>query len=265
MIKIVFTTDIRFKNIDLIHQPIVINPHNKFASSKKNQEICLMRKPVIAIDGYSSTGKSSISKIIAQKLGLVHLDTGALYRGITYFALNNCVGDDGEINLPQLFKRFSEINLEFKPVDTELVMFLNGQDISTAIRTNEISQNVSLIASQKEVRDFLLDAQREMAKKGGVIMDGRDIGTVILPDADFKFFLTASIQERTKRRFLELKGLGIETDENIVRENLAARDKADSEREVAPLKKAYDAIVIDNSDFTKMETVDLILSYLKEF
>ena len=224
-----------------------------------------MRKPVIAIDGYSSTGKSSISKIIAHQLGLVHLDTGALYRGITYFALNNCIGTDGEINLADLFNRFNEIDLEFKPIDTELVMFLNGQDISKEIRTHEISQNVSLIARQKEVRDFLLEAQRAMAEKGGIIMDGRDIGTVILPKADFKFFLTASVEERTKRDFLQLKNSGMETDIKIVRENLMSRDKTDSEREVAPLKKADDAIVIDNSDFTKIETVELILSYLKDF
>lgn len=224
-----------------------------------------MRKPVIAIDGYSSTGKSSISKIIAQKLELVHLDTGALYRGITYFALNNCIGKDGEINLPELFSRFNEIELEFKPVNGELVMFLNGEDISKQIRSNEVSENVSLIALQKEVRDFLLDAQRKIAEKGGVIMDGRDIGTVILPNADFKFFLTASVEERTKRRFLELKNLGLDTDENTVRENLLSRDKTDSEREVAPLKQAEDAIVIDNSDFTKYETIDMILSYLKDF
>ena len=115
------------------------------------------------------------------------------------------------------------------------------------------------------MRDFLLDSQRSMAEKGGVIMDGRDIGTVILPQADFKFFLTASIEERTKRRFLELKGLGIETDENTVRENLVSRDKTDSERAVAPLKKAEDAIVIDNSNFTKIETIDLILSHLNHF
>ena len=224
-----------------------------------------MRKPVIAIDGYSSTGKSSISKIIAQKLGLVHLDTGALYRGITYFALNNCIGKDGEINLPELFSRFNEIELKFKPVNEELVMFLNGEDISKQIRSNEVSENVSLIALQKEVRDFLLDAQRKIAEKGGVIMDGRDIGTVILPNADFKFFLTASVEERTKRRFLELKNLGLDTDENTVRENLLSRDKTDSEREVAPLKQAEDAIVIDNPDFTKYETIDMILSYLKDF
>ena len=224
-----------------------------------------MRKPVIAIDGYSSTGKSSISKIIAQKLGLVHLDTGALYRGITYFALNNCIGSDGEINLPDLFNRFDEIELEFKPIDLELVMFLNGEDISKEIRATEVSENVSLIALQKEVRDFLLDAQRSIAEKGGIIMDGRDIGTVILPTADFKFFLTASVEERTKRRFLELKRLGIKTNENTVRENLISRDKTDSEREVAPLRKAEDAILIDNSNFTKDETIDLILSYLNDF
>lgn len=224
-----------------------------------------MRKPVIAIDGYSSTGKSSISKIIAQKLGLVHLDTGALYRGITYFAINNCLSAEGQINLPDLFNKFNEIQLEFKPVDLELMIFLNGIDISKEIRTQEVSENVSLIARQKEVRDFLLNAQRMMAEKGGIIMDGRDIGTVILPHADFKFFLTASIEERTKRRFLELKNLGIATDQDTVRQNLLSRDKTDSEREIAPLKKAEDAIVIDNSELTKHETIDLILSYLKDF
>ena len=224
-----------------------------------------MRKPVIAIDGYSSTGKSSISKIIAHKLGLVHLDTGALYRGITYFALKTCLGEDGQINLTQLFNRFNEIQLEFKPIDSELVIFLNGQNISKEIRSNEISQSVSLIASQKEVRDFLLDAQRAMAKKGGIIMDGRDIGTVILPEADYKFFLTASLEERTKRRFLELMSLGLETDVSTVKENLISRDETDSQRAVAPLKKAEDAIVIDNSNFTKNETIELILSYLSDF
>lgn len=224
-----------------------------------------MRKPVIAIDGYSSTGKSSISKIIAHKLGLVHLDTGALYRGITCFALKTCLGEDGQINLTQLFNRFNEIQLEFKPIDSELVIFLNGQNISKEIRSNEISQSVSLIASQKEVRDFLLDAQRAMAKKGGIIMDGRDIGTVILPEADYKFFLTASLEERTKRRFLELMSLGLETDVSTVKENLISRDETDSQRAVAPLKKAEDAIVIDNSNFTKNETIELILSYLSDF
>ena len=223
-----------------------------------------MKKPVIAIDGFSSTGKSSISKIIAEKLGIVHLDTGALYRGITWFALQNCLNDDATINLEQLFSSFPLIELEFKNDNGELVLFLNRINISKEIRTNEVSNNVSLIAKQKEVRDFLLQSQRNLAEKGGIIMDGRDIGTVVLPNADFKFFLTASIDERTKRRYQELLSLGIKADETQVRENLIERDRIDSEREIAPLKKADDAIVIDNTMLTKKETIESILSHLKK-
>lgn len=218
---------------------------------------------MIAIDGFSSTGKSSISKIIAEKLGIVHLDTGALYRGITWFALQNCLNEDQTINLQQLFDAFSLIELEFKNDNGELVLFLNHINISKEIRSNEVSDNVSLIAKQKEVRDFLLQSQRNLAEKGGIIMDGRDIGTVVLPNADFKFFLTASIDERTKRRYQELLSLGIEADEKQVRENLIARDKIDSEREIAPLKQADDAIVIDNTMLTKKETIESILTHLK--
>ena len=221
-----------------------------------------MKKPVIAIDGFSSTGKSSISKIIAEKLGIVHLDTGALYRGITWFALQNCVNEDGTINLSELFKSFHLIELEFKEDEEELVLFLNHINISKKIRSNEVSENVSLIAKQKEVRDFLLDAQRLIAKNGGVIMDGRDIGTVVLPDADFKFFLTASIDERTKRRYNELLSLGIEADETHVKENLIERDRIDSEREISPLRQAEDAILIDNTKLTKSQTIESILQYL---
>jgi len=222
-----------------------------------------MKKPVIAIDGYSSTGKSSISKIIAQKLGIIHLDTGALYRGVTWFALQNCLNEDGLIDLEKLFSSFDEIELEFKNDNSELVLFLNHIDISKAIRTNEVSENVSFVAKQKEVRDFLLQSQRSLAEKGGIIMDGRDIGTVVLPNADYKFFLTASIDERTKRRYQELLTLGIEADEEQVKKNLIIRDKIDSEREIAPLKQAEDAIVIDNTSLSKRETIDSILSYIK--
>lgn len=223
-----------------------------------------MRKPVIAIDGYSSTGKSSISKVIAKKLGLIHMDTGALYRGVTYFAINECADENGKIDLEKLFGKLNEINLEFKNINEELILFLNGTDISKEIRTNQVSANVSLIASQKEVRDYLMETQRSIAQKGGVIMDGRDIGTVVLPDADYKFFLTASIDERTKRRFLELKGLNIETTEEEVRDNLISRDKIDSERAVAPLKKADDAILVDNSSMTKEQTINYMLSFISD-
>lgn len=224
-----------------------------------------MKKPVIAIDGYSSTGKSSISKIIAQKLGIVHLDTGALYRGITWFALQNCLDDHDNIDLQGLFSSFSMIELEFKNVESELVLYLNHINISKEIRTNEVSENVSIIAKQKEVRDFLLESQRNLAEKGGIIMDGRDIGTVVLPNADFKFFLTASIDERSKRRYQELISLGIEADLQQVKDNLIARDRIDSEREIAPLRKADDATVIDNTNLTKKETIEMILSYVKNF
>ncbi|KYH07523.1 (d)CMP kinase [Chryseobacterium cucumeris] len=223
-----------------------------------------MKKPVIAIDGYSSTGKSSISKIIADQLGLIHMDTGALYRGVTWYALQHCLNENGEIDLNTLFSSFNQIKLEFKNNDGTLILFLNDTDISTEIRTNIVSDNVSLVAKQKEVRDFLLQSQRTLAEKGGVIMDGRDIGTVVLPNADYKFFLTASIDERTNRRFLELKGLGIEADKEQVKQNLIERDKIDSEREIAPLKQADDAIVIDNSALTKEETIQLILSHIKK-
>lgn len=221
-----------------------------------------MRKPVIALDGYSSTGKSSISKIIAKELGLVHMDTGALYRGITYFAIQNCLDENGDINFPLLFEKLPNINLAFKKVGDELVMFLNDVDISKEIRQKDISSKVSLIACQKEIRDFLLQTQRSIADEGGVILDGRDIGTVVLPDADFKFFVTASIEERTRRRFMELKSLGIEMSEEEVDHNLKTRDKIDSEREFAPLKQAKDAILIDNTSLTKLQTVELILSII---
>ena len=224
-----------------------------------------MKKPVIAIDGYSSTGKSSISKVIAEKLGLIHMDTGALYRGVTHFAVTKCLNENGEINLVQLFNILNEINLEFRNIDNELVLFLNGANISKEIRGNLVSSNVSLIASQKEVRDYLMETQRSIAENGGVILDGRDIGTVVLPNADYKFFLTASVDERTKRRFLELQNMEIETTEAEVKENLITRDKIDSEREVAPLKKAEDAILIDNTFKTKKETIDEILSYINPF
>lgn len=221
-----------------------------------------MKKPVIAIDGYSSTGKSSISKIIADKLGLIHMDTGALYRGVTWFALQNCLNEEGKIDLNTLFSSLDQVHLEFKNTNGTLVLYLNDADISKEIRTHEVSDHVSLVAKQKEVRDYLLQSQRSIAEKGGVIMDGRDIGTVVLPNADYKFFLTASIDERTNRRFLELKGLGIEADKEQVKQNLIERDRIDSEREIAPLKQAEDATVIDNSALTKEETIELILSYI---
>ena len=222
------------------------------------------KKPVIAIDGFSSTGKSSISKKIAKKLDLIHIDTGALYRGITFFALENCLNDQQEIDIKSLFSKLNEIHLEFRPNHQILELYLNGKNINKEIRELRVSNNVSIVAKQPEIRDFLLDFQRNLAAKGGVIMDGRDIGTVILPNADFKFFVTASPEERARRRHLQLQNAGTEASYEEVFQNLITRDKIDSERDVAPLKQADDAILIDNTFLNKEETIALILSYIEK-
>lgn len=219
---------------------------------------------VIAIDGFSSTGKSSISKVVADTLGLIHIDTGAMYRAITLFGLRNFKDKKQEIDLPKLLQNLNEISLEFRENSGKLEIYLNGENVSKEIRTTEVSDNVSFIAKQPEVRERLVVLQRDIAEKQGVIMDGRDIGTVVLPNADYKFFLTASADERARRRFLELQSLGIETTIEEVKQNLIERDRIDSEREISPLKQAEDAILIDNTDLNKEETIDLILSYIKK-
>ena len=219
---------------------------------------------VIAIDGFSSTGKSSISKVVADTLGLIHIDTGAMYRAITLFGLRNFKNEKQEIDLSKLLQNLNEISLEFRENSGKLEIYLNGENVSKEIRTTEVSDNVSLIAKQPEVREHLVVLQRDIAEKQGVIMDGRDIGTVVLPNADYKFFLTASADERTRRRFLELQNLGIETTIEEVKQNPIERDRIDSEREISPLKQAEDAILIDNTNLNKEETIDLILSYIKK-
>ena len=224
----------------------------------------MKKKPVIAIDGFSSTGKSSISKKIAKKLDLIHIDTGALYRGVTFFALENCLNDQQEIDIKSLFSKLNDIHLEFRPNHQVLELYLNGKNINKEIRELRVSNNVSIVAKQPEIRDFLLDFQRNLAAKGGVIMDGRDIGTVILPNADFKFFVTASPEERARRRHLQLQNAGTEASYEEVFQNLITRDKIDSERDVAPLKQADDAILIDNTFLNKEETIALILSYIEK-
>ena len=219
---------------------------------------------VIAIDGFSSTGKSSISKVVADTLGLIHIDTGAMYRAITLFGLRNFKDEKQEIDLSKLLQNLNEISLEFRENSGKLEIYLNGENVSKEIRTTEVSDNVSFIAKQPEVRERLVVLQRDIAEKQGVIMDGRDIGTVVLPNADYKFFLTASADERARRRFLELQSLGIETTIEKVKQNLIERDRIDSERETSPLKQAEDAILIDNTNLNKEETIDLFLSYIKK-
>lgn len=218
---------------------------------------------IIAIDGFSSTGKSSISKVIAEKLDLIHIDTGAMYRAITLFALRNCKKEN-TIDINELVSRLDEIALEFRQENGVLQIYLNDENVSREIRETYVSDKVSEVAKQPEVRALLVKLQREIGKKNGVVMDGRDIGTVVFPDADYKFFLIASAEERARRRTLELQSMGIEANYEEVKQNLIERDKVDSEREVSPLKQAEDAILIDNTELNKEETISLILSYIKK-
>jgi cytidylate kinase len=221
----------------------------------------MTKKPVIAIDGFSSTGKSSISKIIARELGIIHMDTGALYRGITVFAIQHYL-ENNSINIPLLISHLNDISLEFRNIDGNLQLFLNNKNIDAEIRDPKVSDYVSEVAKQPEVK-HLLSMQRQMAENGGIVMDGRDIGTVVLPDADYKFFMTASPDERAMRRYKELLAGGTEADLEEVKANLLMRDKIDSERETSPLKQADDAILIDNTYLNKEETIALILSYIR--
>lgn len=223
------------------------------------------QKLIIAIDGFSSTGKSSLSKIIAQKLHYTHVDSGAMYRAITLFALQNALIDEqGNIKIEDLNREIPNIRIEFRRNDEthKNETFLNNQNIENEIRSMQVSSNVSAISTLKEVRDYCVHLQREMATQGGIVMDGRDIGTVVFPDADFKFFITASPEVRAQRRFLEYQQQGKQVSFDEVFANVAERDRIDSSREIAPLKPADDAIIIDNSTLDLNQTVDKVMEIL---
>lgn len=219
---------------------------------------------IIAIDGYSSTGKSSISNAVAETLGLIHIDTGAMYRAITLFALRSFKTESGEIGMAQLLENLNQIYLDFRKENGALQIYLNDENVSKEIRESVISENVSQVAKEPMVRKLAVEQQRKMVDKSGSIMDGRDIGTIVFPDANYKFFLTASIEERARRRTLEMQRMGMEADLEEVKQNLIERDKIDSERTISPLKKADDAILIDNTTLNKEETIALILSYIQK-
>ena len=205
-------------------------------------------KKIIAVDGPAGAGKSTVSKIVAQKLGYTYIDTGAMYRAVALKSSQSC--DD-------LMMIIDDINIE---LDDKARVFLDGQDVTKEIRTPEISKLASDVSKFGFVRKRLTELQRQMAERGAVIMDGRDIGTQVLPNADLKIFLTASLEERARRRFEELKAKGQEVDFEKTKTEMALRDKQDSEREIAPLKQADDAILIDSTELTIEEVVAQILS-----
>ena len=211
---------------------------------------------VIALDGPAGAGKSTVSKIVAAKLGYTYIDTGAMYRAVGLKLLKS--GKPLTENI--LTEIVSDIEIK---LDESAKVFLDGAEVTKEIRTPEVSKLASDVSKFGFVRKKLTELQREMAKSGSVIMDGRDIGTQVLPNADLKIFLTATLHERAKRRFEELKAKGQDVNLNAIENEIAARDKQDSEREIAPLKQADDAILIDSTNLTIDEVVNKILELAK--
>lgn len=214
----------------------------------------------VAIDGPAGAGKSTVAKAAAKKLGFIYVDTGALYRTVGVNALRKGIDPkDAE----EVKATLDDIDVSLGFVDGSQHVFLNGEDVSEEIRLLASSMAASAVSAIPEVREFLLSLQRDIAKKNNCLMDGRDIGTVILPDAQYKFFFTASAEIRADRRCKELKEKGIPADYETVLAEIKERDYNDSHRETAPLKQADDAVLIDSSNMTIEEAVDKIVSYIK--
>lgn len=211
----------------------------------------------IAIDGPAAAGKSTVAKVVAKKLSYVYIDTGAMYRAITYAALEQKVDIENEEQLMEVVKN---VNIEFQQGENTQLVFLNGQDVSEVIRTPEVTNRVSIVAKHRLVREEMVRRQQELAEKGGVVMDGRDIGTHVLPDAEVKIFMLASVEERAERRHLENMNKGFDSNLEQLKEEIAQRDKLDSEREVSPLKKADDALELDTTSLSIEEVVQKIMS-----
>lgn len=216
----------------------------------------------VAIDGPSGAGKSTLARKAAAVLGYLYVDTGAIYRTVALSAVRRGIDPaDRDRLVPVL----GELDIRLEYGDDGLQhMYLNGEDVSQAIRVHEISQHASTVSAIPQVRAFLLDLQRDLARKNNVIMDGRDIGTVVLPDADVKIFLTASPESRAHRRHLELQQRGQDTDFNTVLRDIIHRDEQDTNRPIAPLRQAEDAVLIDTTNLDLDQSLEAILSAIKE-
>ncbi len=225
-----------------------------------------MKKITIAIDGYSSTGKSTIAKHLAQVLNYVYVDTGAMYRAVAYFAMKNKLITTDFFKVDELISRLPEIKLKFVyNADLQFAeMYLNGINVENEIRTLEVSNFVSRVSEISEVRKKLVEQQQQMGAEKGVVMDGRDIGTVVFPNAELKLFLNASADKRAERRFNELTNKGENVSYQEILENVKSRDFIDSTRDDSPLTKAADAIEIDNSGMTKEEQFEKIYKIVQE-
>lgn len=214
---------------------------------------------IVAIDGPAGAGKSTIAKIVAAKLGFSYIDTGAMYRSIAFKALEAGIIDDREA-IEQLA---GKIDITFKPDGNINRVYADGQEITELIRTPEVSNQASFVSSLGGVRAAMLVKQRELGNRGSAVMDGRDVGTCIFPDAAVKVFLTATSMERARRRYIELVAKGSEIDIYELKKEIDARDKADSERAIAPLKKADDAVEIDSTKLSIGQTADMIIEMAK--
>ncbi len=215
----------------------------------------------IAIDGPAGAGKSTIAKLAAKELNFIYVDTGALYRAVGYYVLNKNIEPKDEKKVSEIL---NEIDVTLKFVDGEQRVFLNGEDVSAKIRTPEMSMAASAVSAHPAVRKFLFEAQQKLARENNVIMDGRDIGTVVLPNADVKIFLTASPEDRARRRYDELILKGQDVKYEDVLEDVITRDYNDSHRAVAPLKQADDAILLDTTGNELETSIELVISTIKE-
>lgn len=223
------------------------------------------KKITIAIDGFSSTGKSTLAKQLARQLGYVYVDTGAMYRAVTLYAMRNGFITEGAFDREGLVESLDNITLRFvyNPELELAEMFLNGENVEKQIRTLEVSKLVSYVAEVHEVRVKLVEQQKHMGDHKGVVMDGRDIGTVVFPDAELKIFMNSAPEVRAQRRFKELTGLGQVVTYEDVYKNVVERDHVDTHRKDSPLVKADDAIEMDNSNISKQEQLDKVLVLAK--
>ena len=219
------------------------------------------KKIAIAIDGPAGAGKSSISKVVANELGYLYIDTGAMYRGVTWAVLDSNVDVNNQKDVEALLP---SLDLTLEPTASACKVFVKGQDVTDLIRQQQINENVSTIASYKGVREYLVERQQAMAAVGGVILDGRDIGSIVLPDAELKIYLTASVDARAKRRWLEVQGTSNEQPLEDIKKNVESRDEMDKNRDESPLVCVEDAIIVDSSNMTFDETVEHILHLVQE-
>ena len=224
-----------------------------------------MKKITIAIDGHSSCGKGTMAKDLAREVGYVYVDTGAMYRAVTLYALrHDLFGADGSIKEAELATAMPAIVIDQRLVDGRTTTFLNGEDVEREIRSLEVSNHVSPVAALPFVRTALVAQQQRMGENGGIVMDGRDIGTTVFPNAELKIFVTASAEVRAQRRYDELKQKGMEADYDDILKNVQERDYIDSHRDVSPLRQADDALLLDNSAMTIEEQKQWLLERFNE-